>query len=247
MKEIIKTIPISTFLLTYLFVCGVLYLIGYWGTFNIDAFSLISIYDIPKNFVFPLLISQGFFVITFVTGGVTNFNDDREDIRHFITINPAWEYWKKFVFGILSLINLWLIVIVGILYYYIKNPYTDSTFWSLSSILVAYYLLHRFVNLKTLKDNVKSKLLRSYIGHFIVFLPISCFSTGKVTSLKIYHNKENKYVKIISTSKTSMIADTTITKFLGFISDQVIVSSLDNKKTYIFNKTSIDGIELIKQ
>jgi len=247
MKEILKVIPISTLVLVYLFVCGVLYLIGFWSTFSVNVFSLISIYDIPKNFVFPLLISQGFFVITFITGGIANLNDDREDIRHFVTINPNWSLKKTLIIGVLSLIDLWLIIFTSVLYFVFKRDQTIAIFWSLSSITVAYYLLHQFVNIKELKEIIKSKTVRAYVGHVLIFLPISCFSIGKVTSLQIYNNEENKYVRLITTIPSLESEANTQYKFLGYVSEQVIISSFDNKHIFIYNKTDVNGIELISK
>jgi hypothetical protein len=45
-------------------------------------------------------------------------------------------------------------------------------------------------------------------------------------------------------TNTPAASDTTSFKFLGFISDNFVYSTLDNKKTYILNKNSVDGIIL---
>jgi hypothetical protein len=108
----------------------------------------------------------------------------------------------------------------------------------------AYYLLHQFVNIQEYKDLIKLRTLRTYIAHILIFFPISCFSTGKISSLRIYNNKEIKRIKMYNATNTPAASDTTSFKFLGFISDNFVYSTLDNKKTYILNKNSVDGIIL---
>ena len=244
MKEIIKTVPITTLLLTYLFMCGVLYLIGFWGTFNIDAFNLITVYDIPKSFVFPFLISQAFFFANFITGSIANFDDDREDQRFLITIDKKLPLIKKIPLAFLTSINMWVIYIFTFSIFIFKDPFHNTLYWTIVSLTTSYYLLYKFVNIPEYKDLIKSEVLRLYLAHILIFFPISCFSTGKIISLRIYENKEIRKIKIYSTNNNSATSDTTSFKFLGFISDNFIYSSMDNKKTYILNKNSVDGIEL---
>lgn len=245
-NDFLKNIPVTTILLTYLFICGILYLIGFWSTFNIDVFSLISIYDIPKNFAFPLLVSQGFFALYAVTGNIINLNDDREDIGQFIVIKKEWNPNKRILLSFLTSINLWVISIIFLMIIYLPDYKNNDLFWSATSLIIAYYLLHQFINHNTVKSKIKGNLLRYFVGHFLIFFPISCLSTGKITSLRIFHNTENRYVNIINIKNAPAIKDTTRIKLLGFISDRIIYSTLDNKKTYILNKESCDGILLTK-
>lgn len=245
MKDAFKVIPVSTLIVIYLFICGILYLIGFWGTFKFDVFSFISIYDVPKNFVFPLLVSQGFFVLTLITGGISNLNDDRESIRNFVSIKQEWSLQKKLLIGILTAIKLWLIALVMGLYYLKIKFGADVMFWSISTILISYYLIHQFVNIKMLKENILSKTVRSYIAHALIFFPLSCFSIGKITSLEIYNNQHYKLVKYIDMN-SSLVTDSNIQiKFLGYISDFWVTSSLDNEHIYIYNKSAMSGIELV--
>lgn len=73
--DILKKIPTTTILLTYLFICGVLYIIGFWSLFNIDISNLVTITDIPKSFVFPFVISQGLFLFNMLTQFITASTD----------------------------------------------------------------------------------------------------------------------------------------------------------------------------
>ena len=246
-NDFFKNLPIATILLIYLFVCGILYLLGFWETFNIDIFSLISTSDIPKNFAFPLLVTQGLFFLNFITGGMSNIIDDnREDKEHFITIKPEWGIFKKLLLGLLTKIDIWVILTIALMMKFLPDYKKNEIFWSFTSIIIAYYLMHKFVNLDILKSKIQSSFFRYLLAHFVVFFPISCFSIGKVTSLRILYNADNTYITIINNKSNPIMKDTARLKLLGFISDRVIYSTLDNKKTYILNKESCDGVILTK-
>ena len=247
MKELISKIPISTVLITYLFICGLLYLIGFWGTFNVDVFNLITVYDIPKSFVFPLLISQGFFTIQFFTGSVMNLNDNRENIEYLVTIKDEWPSWRQGLMRALTSTTLLTTEIFLISSILTEDKFHNELFWWINSLVIGYFLLHRFMNIKEIKQLVKSSILRSYIGHMLVIFPITCFSTGKIISLKVYNNTNIVGVITVNDKLTALSNDTVQVKFLGFISDNFIYSTLDNKKTYIINKTSVEGIILTRK
>ena len=74
MKDWFDKVSFTTVVIVYLFVCGGLYIIGYWGEFFLDITPFISIADIPKSFILPfknsglvliLLIHSTLYAITF--------------------------------------------------------------------------------------------------------------------------------------------------------------------------------------
>ncbi len=234
MKDFIKIIPITTLILIYLFICGSLYLIGFWSTFEIDIFSIISIYDIPKSFVFPLLVSQGAYLLNYLTSGVLDLNDERENKNFFITMNEGLPLWKKLPLVAITSIRMWLIYIVGGMTLLIKRPYTNSAYWAISSFAIVYFLLHQFVNIEWLKREIPSSKMRAYLGHLIIFLPISCFSIAKIKSLEIYNNKCDIHF-VTNLPKPSCDSISKL-KLLGFAGDIIVVSTEDNKNVFFFNK-----------
>ena len=72
MKEFFSKIPIVTISVVYLFICGTLYLFGYWSTFDFDITNYIELLDIPKSFVFPLFTGIGVSTISIVVQGILN-------------------------------------------------------------------------------------------------------------------------------------------------------------------------------
>jgi len=245
-NENFKNIPITTILLTYLYICGVLYLVGYWSTFDVDVFSLISIYDIPKSFVFPLLISQLFFLLNYLTGNFVDFTTDKENLNHFIEINPKWKGFKRRILLTLSSYNLWLSLFFSYFLFNYNEIKNNSLFWFIFSFVLSYYLLYRFLNLDIVKAKIESLILRLFIGHFLIFFPISCLSTGKIQSISILQNKSKSNIRIESKTIKSVNAVTDSLKLLGFISDRVVYGTLDNKHIYITSKDSYDTVVLTK-
>jgi len=247
MKELLYKIPISTAIIIYLFICGILYITGFWGTFNVDAFNLISIYDIPKSFVFPLIITQGIFIMHFISGIIVEFDDNRKNINYLITIKEEWSLGKKFILAFLTSTNFLVITILIISIVSMEDFLYNISFWAINSTIISYYLLHRFVNISSFRKIVKSSLLRAYIGHITIILPISCFASGKVISLRIYHNKNITVVNSIPKNhNSSSNIKSKPYKFLGFISDNIVYSSLNNNEIYILSKESVDGIVINK-
>lgn len=246
MKEILNKIPFATLIIIYLFLCGLMYLTSFWSTFDIDVFNLISIYDIPKSFVFPFLITHGFLIINILTGSITALDDDVPYRKTFVEIKDYWGTGKKTILAFLTTIDFTVIIINTLLISIIKNPFYNILYWVIISLVITMYLQYRFCNLPIIKETFKAPLLRGYIGYIIVFLPISCFSTGKILSLRVYNNEKIVTMEIIKSKDEDMLADTIEVKLLGFISENYLYSTIDNKRTYILNRNAVDGIVLEK-
>jgi len=131
MKEFIKNLPITTFILVYLFFCGSLYLVGFWTTFDIDVTNFITIIEIPKSFVIPFLLANGivFFqiVLHLISSPSNNEESKTKDNNKEI----------PFIFELLNntdlLLSILALAIIGS-YYFFK---TEILFWTLSSVLFA--------------------------------------------------------------------------------------------------------------
>lgn len=245
----IKNLPITTLLLTYLFICGSLYLIGFWSTFDVDIFSLISLYDIPKNFVYPLMLSQVAYVVNMITGQYFYqhaFMNTKEDNDNFITLNKDWPEKKYKIIGIFTSISLWVTMVVLFLPFLFEKPYQNIRYWTFLSIILSYFLMYKFVTYSVVKSYLKNNFLRFYVGHFLTFFPIACFTSGKVSSLDIYNNKNIKYFDVIDSKNQTQINNVDCLKFLGFVSDKYIYSTLNNQNVFILSKESCDGIVVSK-
>lgn len=70
------------------------------------------------------------------------------------------------------------------------------------------------------------------------------FCIGKSAALKIYTNKEIKCIIINASMNTINKKDSASMKFLGFLGDKAIISSLDNKRIVFLNQSEINGFKL---
>lgn len=239
-KSILTHLPITSLIIIYLFISGGVYLVGFWGTFNVEAFSLIEIWDIPKNFIAPFLYSGGAFLL-FVTAYWLYINSRKENI--FIKTNPSSDMPKK-----KSNYKIYLILIVMILFLIFYNSLRfNYYFWTLSFFTLAGVLILEIKDASLAVKIIPNNLLRFYVFILIILPPVMCFVVGKGNALLIYNNSKVQIVKIATNSKSNNISDTTSLKLLGFLGEKFIVSSLDNKKIFVLNQSSFDVIELDKK
>jgi hypothetical protein len=241
--EYLKTIPITTLIIIYLFSCGLLYLIGFWTTFDIDIFNLISIYDIPKSFLLPFVLSNGLYVLGLTFNMIPSFTDNRKKINSFFVGKETWPNNANKIIIAITNIDFVLYMFILIWYAFTFNPLNNYLFWIISGYLIAFRITHRLVNSDLIIRKIPNIIFRSYIANLIVFIPISCFIIGKVSSLQIYRNSKIKTIEIVPISKNIQKSENSCSlKLLGFISDKIIISEIDNSKIYIYNMDSLSEI-----
>ncbi len=239
-KDAFAKLPFTAIIISYFFVCGGLYLIGFWTTFEIDISSFITITDIPKSFIFPFVITQGFLLLYIMVNLFTSHD--------LLTERPFLDYetdklWKRFIKFLVSFDFLFTISIPYIVTNFQDNK-LNPIFWSLCCFWISFYLIRKVSRSPFLKTQIQEYNLRLYLSYFLCFVPIGCFSTGKVLSLVIFNNSKIQYVNI--DNKTPKI-DSTSLKFISFLGDKLIVSSLDNKKINYINQSSYSKVELLKK
>lgn len=248
-KRLTDNLPLATLVIAFLFVCGALYLIGFWGTFNVDITNLVSITDIPKSFVLPFFISQGVFILNIaVTIILTrDFIDNKKLDEH--KSKSIW--WRLFdtIFSINTVISISFIIIL-ITY---ADHKLSSKYWLQSSLALSFLLSIKLTRTSFFITNFTSRYFRLYLANIIVILPISSYATGKVTSLNIYNN--SAYINItnitpISSQDNIDIHSSTLSshsfKLVGFLGDKLIVSSLDNKTIIFINQSYYGTVEMTK-
>lgn len=232
MKEYIKTIPLTTIILLYLFFCGGLYLIGYWETFDLKMQEWVSIWEIPKSSIYPLAISIAVFLSVKLT---------------FYTIKKAYKITvetnrTKRKSGFLTILHAFSFILIIALYNSFKYSFIYwiiSIFWMflpLSVIIIDY--LTRYEIVQQNREFFKATFSLIMITPFITFL------LGKANGIEVYNNSKINIVnkKIIANiSDTSQISSI---KFLGSLGDKFIVSDLSNKKIFVINQSDGMGIEI---
>lgn len=252
-KGLIEKLPLTTILLAYFFICGGLYLIGFWTTFGVDITPFVSLTDIPKSFILPFVLSQGFFLFNLLTNFLSStIQKDEEQTE--VAPAPQRKLWQRRLLIFISIDMLFIYAVFAISrFYWSYNQ--NGLFWWLSTLTIGFYVSYKFVTNSFVKQYIPYFTLRLYAANVVCLLPFFCFSTGKVLSLSIYHNSDIKYVSISNEQSQSANADSTSfardsssssLKFLGFLGDKLIASSLDNEKIVFLNQSAFDEVVLSK-
>ncbi len=237
LKDILKQLPLTTFIVIFLYVCGGLYLIGYWGTFGIDISNIVGIVEIPKGFIFPFVLSQGYFLMYPLFDVIVPIK----------TKDSKPKEYKYFIWKLLLDVNIYIIILGGLVYPFFLLYKGSVFFWFFYGFALSIALVIKTIGMPFVKEIIPSYPLRRYIVIMIIFTPIISLVTGKIQSLEVFNNNHIKYIKAEpNNNKTNILAtnDTTRLKLLGFLGEKVIISSLDNKKQYILNQSSVDVVGL---
>ncbi len=120
-----------------------------------------------------------------------------------------------------------------------------ASFWLLSSVVLSILLSIKFDNNPTIKTLVPYYTLRTYIVNTLISIPFLSFALGKANSLNIYNNKSIRYINIISTTTQTENKDKNLSKFIGFLGDKLITSSIDNKTITFINQSSFDEVQIV--
>ena len=194
MKDVISKISVTTFFLTYLFLCGILYLISFWSTFDFDITNYIELLDIPKSFVFPLVTGLGITIfVTFIqaiNGTYESLKTPKVESEE--TADEPKKKKKSLLVKVLTNWEFWLTLALGVCLILYK-PRRDWVI-SIGGILMAYFCIIKFVKHPYALKTFPLFTLRLFVGVFIFYVPMNCFLIGKKNSMEIWKN--TKYFKV---------------------------------------------------
>lgn len=253
-KGLLEKLPLTTILIAYFFICGGLYLIGFWTTFKIDITPFVSLTDIPKSFVLPFVLSQGLFLFHLLTNmlSTTLYKDNIPDETNQPT-KPKRKIWLRILLATIHPDTLFSFAVAFIIFYS-HDHRNETMYWYLSSMIVGAYLIYKFMTINYVKTKIPYFSLRLYAGYILCLLPIFCFSTGKILAVNIYNNKDIMYISKISDNNQSPNTDTNLSylsthsfKLIGFLGDKLVISSLTNDKIVFINQSTFSTVELSKE
>ena len=236
--KVVKYIPITTIIIIYLFLCGGLHLVAFWSTFGIDISNIVSIWEIPKSFIYPFLISQSFGLFLLLNNVMAPIENNRK-----LEI-PNTLFWSLVLQANTYIILSSLLVPFLILF----NK--SIILWGITGLFVGLSISFKVFSLQTVKNLIPNFHWRLFICQMIIMTPATCITLGKVNSLSIYKNRDIKYIKIAndkSNVQTFPIKDSLDFKLLGFLGGKLIVSSLDNNKIFVLNQSAFDVVEIDKE
>lgn len=207
----------------YLLTVGILYLWGYWYSFDINIFEYVALSDVVKVAIIPVGSVFIFVLLGFCVGEITVADTFPEGGG------------KKTKVGIIlnKLFPVFLILYLIVLTYYLFSKPELPGKWIVLPILFMgppYFMLKGAGMLKEINnDSIRSLIIIS-----IVALPLYSFSIGKINAGKILKNKEYQFIELgENPSKEKM-------KLIGHANNYLFFASMDNKKLMI-TKLEIHG------
>ena len=222
---------LSLLLIPYLTITGALYHISYWQTFDLNGLEFISITDIIKSSVYPILST----LFLIICGNI-----------FFLFTDPFGFYASdgegantkvgKFVntsLGIKLSLFIW-IIFLSLFFIFDLNTgrwYMFGTFASVPPAIILY-------NSDILIGTVKSLKLRYLMFQILVYLPVFAYATGKYEGETIFRNSKYKYIEKLSKNKLKV--DTL--KFLGNTDKYFILSNLKNSEIIYLKSDKIDTL-----
>lgn len=215
----------AVFIGFYLIVCGGLYHLSFWDTFDINGLTLISSTDILKDSLYQLLdfnyiLYFGYFIVVFF--GLVFFSADKN--WSFIKLSAFLGFISPFAF-------LYCILKYEKIFIAIPKPIMLGVFFIFLSGFSFTYLTNY------IKIDIKS--VNYYIKFPLFILPLLAFLAGKDSSQKIFNNQEYLYT---TSEYSDSIIDTL--KLIAKTNSYHIFTDLKNSQLKIINNNSIDTIIL---
>jgi hypothetical protein len=227
---------VSILLLPYFIICGGLYHMAFWGTFDINGLEYIGISEIVKSFVYPFLsttfvliigslIQEYAWIEVFPHGGGTNSSLGKKlNSKAGITIGLIM--WSA-----LSIITY-------------KTADSFSWFsWAVIFASVPYLMLDRFGVFQNLFQNQK---IRLQLIKFLVFVPALSFAAGKYQGELIQKNKKYKYIVTKNHSIDPGILKADTFKLIGMSDKHIFMTDLKNSFILILRSDKVDTL-ILKQ
>jgi hypothetical protein len=212
--------------LPYSYLVSICYYWGYWGTFNINAFSYYEISDIVKGVISPISTPLGFLMVVglmmliseIVSSKIENFSNTTIVFLSFVVVSAMYTFLQ-----------------FGLSYFIGEHPDSgDKTYHTVYIGVTALYMFGASrLALKVTKssDYITIENYKWYFPliYFACLLPGNAYRTGKDTALRIVHNVEFSYVitRSLVTPKKSFY------KYLGKAGGVHILLTLDNSRHII--------------
>lgn len=243
MKEILKILPATTLILVYFFLCGGLYLIGFWSTFEIDITNFVSLTDIPKSFVLPLAVGSSLTILNvFLLAIITSGHKESVDANK---VEERPKSLKRFIFSRLISLDFVILLASASAFWFISANKLVFRYWIFFGMLMASLLMLKFDRIRSIRKLLPYYNLRLILAHTLILIPIACFGFGKGFSLRIFHNESiHIYQSIRPKNETGELSRL---KLLGFLGDKLILSTTDNKKIVFINMSSKNEFVLTKE
>jgi cell division protein FtsL len=165
METLLNKVSYTTIIVVHLFICGTLYIIGYWSTFDFDITNYIEIFDIPKSFVFPLAISIGTSVLSIMIQAIA-FTINKKGNEN-VAKKPS-KFKKTLLYDLLS--NAGLMAMISLFVCILIYKPQREIFYALTGCTFIFYLVSTVP-----KSNLFFNIAPSPRARLFLTLLILCF------------------------------------------------------------------------
>lgn len=236
-----KWLKIIYFATSYGFVVSMLYLFGYWSTFDINILEYIKISDVIKISIYPIITTVGITIMCFIVGNFYGRWSAKPNVQKNEKLKKI-EKWTDFI-------SKYAFIVMGILSIsYSLYMRMWILFWPLFAIICPAVISYILVKYKV--ELVKKLIpLPGYETLILwIFLPILslAFGYGKVRSLSILETGNCFYINVSIFKDKELFQDQKRLKYLGLGGDFMFFLSEDNTKIYILEPSKIPILELYK-
>jgi hypothetical protein len=238
----------------YFVTVGVLYLWGYWPTFNINILEYLDLSDIIKVTAYPVAITVVLLAISSVGGGglgqwQTSKLDARFDNAHAHAVRTGSDTeLKRFKrFGkryVRILISIYIaIALLGLYLLVIDSVYA----WSILPPVIALFIMKQMPENGFLHDRIDNELLRYVLRFAFVAIPVFSFGQGKMASKNIVDGTAYSFVASDSPSNSAKKPEERL-RYIGHAGEHIffydplaegtVIAKIDDDKPLTIKRTA---------
>jgi hypothetical protein len=231
-----------TFLITpYAAGVSLLYLLGYWGSFRINIFNFISLSDILKLALLPVLY---LILCSAVTGTSMYFMTAWKDKQNEKKKMPPQPISPRFSF----ILNCSLALISIAILVFMSGPDKWIWFGAINGVIFARVI----ETLKVSKRIITNDNLRLSIAVLVAVPLLSAFGVGKRNARSVLISDDKSRLidtKLLREYGSQSFNDKHLLqgqeklKFVGCAGDYVFLLSVDNSKTYVIKFSDLHYLE----
>jgi hypothetical protein len=213
------------FFIPYVIICTSLYHIVYWGIFGLNGLALISVSDIIKSAVVPILGSVvGTILGLTLFGSIKSSIKRRGKQRSNLGRPVGWEKFASLVFEAAFYFLIWFIA--------------DTLLPQKTLLLAAFLignLIHSIIDENWIfAQNFKTVINKHVLLLFFIYFPAFAVVDAIRDANQIWLNKQYKYsvIECKSGSKDTL-------KLIGYSNEQFVFITKTNKMIYFIKSDSV--------
>lgn len=213
---------ISIIALAYLTICGSLYYLVFWKTFDLNGFLYFNFTDVIRSALYSILRNQYVFILlVLIFGGAFWEGTARKLGTSKIKILDENKSYR----------NLFWLTVASMIYLFFANRLGSILmFKAFPPLFLVVLAVWRFRFMEKLANDV---MFAEFIRAFIIFIPLICYVAAKVNSENILQNIDYKF-----TIRDKGHSSDTL-KYVGNSGTHFIFTDLDNTKVILLKLDSV--------